>query len=144
MSVFLARHRVRSPRLPGALAHVVADRPAEHAGQRVALGQVLRLLADHRDELAFVLHALGRVRRDHDRLAMRDQRIVGAIADIGGGRQIGLLAALFRRLDDVLGVIEPGAVEGARLDRHQQLDRRQAAAASRSSRSRQTGRRAPR
>src|SRR5207302_9273888 len=37
----------------------------------------------------------------------------------------GRLAALFGRLDDVLGVIETGAIEGARLDRHQQLHRRQ-------------------
>ena len=87
VSVFLARHNVRSPRLPGALAHVVADRPAEDAAERLGLGQVLGLAPDHRDELALVLHALGRVGRDDDRLAMRDQRVVGAIADIRRLRQ---------------------------------------------------------
>src|SRR5271165_105413 len=37
--------------LPGAFAHVIADRVAEHGGERVVAGQVLALAADHRDQL---------------------------------------------------------------------------------------------
>src|SRR5271166_126693 len=86
---------------------------------------MLGLFADHRNEFALVLHALGGVGRDDDRLAMRHQRVIGAITDVRSFRQIRLLTALSRRLDDMLGVVEPGAVEGARLDRHQELDRSQ-------------------
>src|SRR5215472_13464088 len=61
VSAFLARHKVRSP-----------------------AGQVLRFASDDCDELGLVLHALGRIGGNDDRLAMRGQRIVGTIADIGG------------------------------------------------------------
>src|SRR5215472_136486 len=52
---------LRSPQrtvglLPGALAHVIADRVAQHGGQRVIARQVLALASDHRDQLALVLH----------------------------------------------------------------------------------------
>ena len=84
---------------------------------------MLRLAADYCDELPFVLYTLGRVGRYDDLFAVGDQRIICAIADICGLRKIRFLTALSRRLDDVLGVIEPGAVERAWLDRNQQLDR---------------------
>src|SRR6516162_3643022 len=54
---------------------------------------------------------------------MGDQRVVGAIADIRGFGKVGFLAALSRRLDDMLGVIEARAIKSARLDRSQQLYR---------------------
>ena len=41
VSEFFARHRVRSPRCHVALAHVVAEREAEQAAERLVLGQVL-------------------------------------------------------------------------------------------------------
>src|SRR6266852_84639 len=84
---------------------------------------MLDLLADHSDQLALVLHEFARILRDHDVLAMRDERVVGAIADIGVGRQLGLLAALFRHLGHVLGVIEPGRVEGFGDHRHEEFAR---------------------
>src|SRR6516165_2501600 len=55
---------------------------------------------------------------------MGDQRVVGAIADIRGFGKVGFLAALSRRLDDMLGIIEARAIKSAGLDRSQQLYRR--------------------
>src|SRR3984893_15567342 len=115
VSVFLARHMVRSPDCQvRSLMSLPIVQPSTH--DSAAFSERC---------LAFVLHALSRIGRDHDRLPIRDQRIVGAIADVRRLGQFRLLAALFGRLDDVLGVIEPRAIESARLDRHQQLDRRQ-------------------
>ncbi len=112
--------------LPDALAHVVADGVAEHAGQRVGLAQVLRLLADDDDQLALVLH-LGGVARDDDRLAVRNQRVDGAIADVGLLGQVGLDALLGGDFADVLGVVEADAIEGGRHHRHLDLHRLQVA-----------------
>src|SRR5229473_8190168 len=83
---------------------------------------MLDLLADHSDQLALVLHEFARILRDHDVLAMRNERVVGAIADIGVGRQLGLLAALLRHLGHVLGVVEPGRVKCFRDHRHEEFD----------------------
>ena len=69
--------------LPAALADIVADGVAEHAGHRVGLGEVLCLLADHDDQLALVVDLLGGGGRDHHVLVMRDQRVLRAIADLG-------------------------------------------------------------
>ena len=108
--------------LPGALAHIVADRPAEDAAERVALREMLCLGADDRDEFGFVLHELAGVFRDDDRLAMRNEGVVGAVADIGLFRQFRLAAELFCRLGDVLGIIEAGRIERLRHDRHEEFD----------------------
>src|SRR5204863_167616 len=108
--------------LPGALAHIVADRPAEDAAERVALREMLCRGADDRDEFGFVLHELAGVFRDDDRLAMRNERVVGAVADIGLFRQFRLAAELFCRLGDVLGIVEPGGIERLRHDRHEEFD----------------------
>src|SRR5436190_14009075 len=112
--------------LPHALAHVVADGVAEHAGEGVCLAQVLGLPADDDDQLALVLH-LGGIPRDDDRLTISDQRVDRAIADVGLLGQVGLDAVLGGHLADVLGVVEADAVEGGRHDRHLDLHRPQVA-----------------
>ncbi len=76
---------------------------------------------DYRDQFTFVLHQIGRILRYHDRLAVCDQRVVGAVADIGLRRQVGLLSNLLGDLANVLRIIHAGGVEGRRHDRHQQL-----------------------
>jgi len=83
---------------------------------------MLRFLADDDDELGLVLHLLAGVARDDHGLAMGDERVVGAIADVGLLGEIGRDAALLRLLEHMGAVIEPGAVEGARDHRHLDLD----------------------
>ena len=56
---------------------------------------------------------------------MRDQRVVGAIAGVGLGRQLHLQAELLGGLAYVLCVIQAGRIEGRRNDRQQQLHLRQ-------------------
>src|SRR6185503_4698690 len=85
-------------RLPGALAHVVADGPAEHVIERLLLRDVAAALAEHRNQFALVLKLFAGIARLHDILAVRDQRIVGAIADVGA-RRIRRLGAALRSLN---------------------------------------------
>ena len=70
VSVFLPRQKRAVAALPRALAHVVADRVADHAVERVSSETCLQLLADHRDQLALVLHLVGRVLGDDDGLVV--------------------------------------------------------------------------
>ena len=67
--------------LPGTLANIIADGVAEHTGHRVGLGQVLHLLTDDHNKLALVIHLRWRMPRNHDRLPIRDQRIVRSVPD---------------------------------------------------------------
>ena len=87
VSVFFARHRVRSLFLPGALAHVVADRVAQYPPTAQCPVSDVCTCGLSRRQLSFILHLLGGILRDHDRLAVRDQRVVGAVAGIRMGRQ---------------------------------------------------------
>ena len=112
-------------RLPGALAHVVADGPAEHVIERFLLRHVAAALAEHRDQLALVLELLAGIARLHDILLMRDQRIVGAIADVGARRIGGLGAALCRHAIDVIAIVHADAEEGARDHRQFELHARE-------------------
>src|SRR5579863_7769518 len=93
---------------------------------------MLDLLADDDDELAFVVHLLGGVLGDHHVLAMRDQRVVGAIADIGLFREHRLFATPLRHLADMRGVVDAGGIERARNNRHLQGHIRQFAGLARS------------
>ena len=52
---------------------------------------------------------------------MRDQRIVGAVADVGLLREHRLHAALLRHLADMRRIVDAGGIEGARDHRHFQL-----------------------
>ena len=83
VSLFFARHSVRSLRLPAALADVVAKRIAGDAVERLRLRNVLLPPADDRDQLAFEIHRPARIARDDDVLAAADERIVRAVADVG-------------------------------------------------------------
>ena len=90
--------------LPGALADVVADGVAEHAGEGLGLAQVLGALADDGDELALVLD-LGGIGGNDDRLVVGDERVDGAIADVGLLGQVRLDAELGGGVHDVRSVV---------------------------------------
>src|SRR5437764_3405316 len=108
--------------LPGALADIVADGVAEHASHRVGLREMLDLLADDDDELAFVMDLFGRGRRDHHVLVMRDQRILGAIADFGPVRDVRHFAAFVGGFLEMLQIVQPDAIKRARHQRQFDLD----------------------
>jgi hypothetical protein len=63
---------------------------------------------------------LGRGRRDHHILVVRDQRVLGAVADLGPVGDIGHLAALVGGFLEMLEIIQPDAIKGAR--HHRQFD----------------------
>src|SRR5262249_3059722 len=109
--VLRAPHRAVAA-LPGALAHVVADRPAEHVVGRLVLRNLPALLADDGDELTLVLEYLARVLRLDDRVVVRAKRVVGAIADVRPLRELRLHASALGRLDDVIAVVDAYAEEG--------------------------------
>ena len=108
--------------LPGAFADVVADGVAEHARHRVGFGEMLCLLADDDDQFALVVDLFGGGRRDHHVLVMRDQRVLRAIADLGPVRHVGHGAGLVGGFLEMLEVIQPDAIEGARDQRQFDLD----------------------
>src|ERR1700756_2397376 len=108
--------------LPAALADIVADGVAEHAIHGVLLGQMFDLLADDDDELAFIVDLVGRGRRDHYVLVMGDQRVLGAIADLGAIGDVRHFAALVGGFLQVLQIIEPDAIKGTRDQRQLDLD----------------------
>ncbi len=119
--MFLERPECAVRGLPETLAHVVADGIAQHARERVGFAQVSGLLADHDDELALVLDLL-RVRGDDDGFVMRDQRVDGTVADVS---LLGLregIAGQLRVFSDVLDIVESRCIEGARQQRHFDLD----------------------
>ena len=68
--------------LPDALADIVADRVAKHVIQGFSFGDLAALLANDRDQFAFVLHQLRSVLGDNNRLIVGDQGIVGPIPDV--------------------------------------------------------------
>ena len=107
-------------RLPSALADIVADGVAKHAGQRLFLRQMLGLPADDNDKLAFVLKALGGVGRLHDGFAVSDEGVVGAIADVRLLRDVRFAPQQRRRFAHMLFVVDAGGVEGFRLKRDKQ------------------------
>src|SRR5262249_3768174 len=74
--------------LPRTLADVVAERVAEHAAERLPLGDVARAAADYGHQLALVLDRPRRILGDDDPLTTGDQRIDGAVADVGLGRRL--------------------------------------------------------
>src|SRR6516162_8261384 len=108
--------------LPGALGDVVADRVAEYAGHRVRFAEVLHLLADDDDELAFIMDLLGRICGDHDIFVMCNQRILRALADLGPVGNVRHLAALVGGLLEMLEVVQADAIKGARDDRELDFD----------------------
>jgi hypothetical protein len=77
-------------------------------------------LPDDDDQFALVVNFFGGGSRDHNILIVRDQRILRAIADLGPVWHVGQLAALVSGFLEMLEVIEPDAIEGAR--RQRQLD----------------------
>ena len=107
--------------LPGALAHVVAERVAEDVVERRGLRDALAALADHGHQLALVLDQVARVLGNDDGLVGGHQRVVGAVADVGVRRELGFHAAAVGHLGDVLAVVDARGVEGGRNHRHQQL-----------------------
>jgi hypothetical protein len=75
------------------------------------------LFADDHDQLAFVMDLLGRTRRDHHILVMADQRILGAITDLGPVRDVRYLAAFVGGFLQMLEIVQADAIEGARHQR---------------------------
>ena len=74
---------------------------------------MFHFLADDDGELAFVMDLLGRVGRDHDILVVRDQRVLGAIADLGPVGHRRHFAAPVGGFLEMLQVVQPDAIEGA-------------------------------
>src|SRR6185503_13619631 len=69
--------------LPGALAHVVAQRVPGYAGQRFFFWNIPGQSVYDRHQLALEVHRPGRVPRYHDLGAAADEGIAGAVADVG-------------------------------------------------------------
>jgi hypothetical protein len=108
--------------LPGAFADIVADGVAEHARHRGGFGEMLCLLADHDNQLALVVDFLGGGRRDHHLLVMGDQRVLGAVTDLGTVRDVRDRASLVGGFLEMLEVVEADAIEGAGYQRQLDLD----------------------
>jgi hypothetical protein len=83
---------------------------------------MLGLLADHDDKLAFIMDLLGGDRRDDHVLVMRDQRILGAVTDLGPLRDLRHLAAFVGGFLEVFEVIETHAIKRAGDQRQLDLD----------------------
>src|SRR5664279_613772 len=81
---------------------------------------MLCLFADDDDEFTLVVDLLRRGRGNDDILVVGDQRVLRAIADFGPIRHGGYLAALVGGLLEMLQIVQPDAIEGARDQR--QLD----------------------
>jgi len=84
--------------------------------------RVLCLLADDDDQFTFVMNFLGRGRRDHHILIVRDQRILRAIADLGPIWHVRNRAGLVGGFLEMLEIVEADAIEGARDHRQFDLD----------------------
>ncbi len=80
------------------------------------------LFADDDDQFALVVDLLGGIRRDHHVLVMCDQRVLGAIADLGPLGNVRHLAALVGGFLEMLEIVQADAIEGARDQRQFDLD----------------------
>lgn len=80
-------------------------------------------LADHDDDLRFVLYVFGGVFRDDHVFFMGDQRVVGAITDIGLLRDVEFPSMQRRLLLDVVDIVQAGRIKSFRLERDQQFHR---------------------
>jgi hypothetical protein len=82
---------------------------------------VLSLLANHGHQFPLHLELIRRVFRLDDRLFMRDEGIIGAIADTGLSGDTGWGARVLGPPLHMLWIIEPTRIEGRRNHGHQEL-----------------------
>lgn len=121
VSLFLARHSVRSLacqfRSLTSLPIVQPNTQSNASSRETPRGTA----TEDRNQLALVLKFLPRVTWFDDIFIVRDQCVVGAVANVRPNRKHWFCSTCRRHLYDVISIVNSDAVESAGDRRHEQL-----------------------